>query len=238
VFSTPAPGLPGPEVAYAMVGDLAQGLYTLDGDLSAPVDSDDCSGHLDVVEVNPSTGAQSVVDRVSVHSPIPWVPCGWNFLSNGQAAIVGHDLYFLWDVSPASEGGYTRLYELPLGPAGDGVPRPVPLQMGPARTGLVTVRPEQPQALTVAPDGTLFVVDTGRDQVLRLVAGGRFVVFAGDGRRGFSGDGGPAVDAELRLSGITERHGLSLRYRQRARPGGTPRRGHRDGRWGRPPGAP
>lgn len=69
------------------------------------------------------------------------------------------------------------------------------------------VLPEQPQALAVAPDGTLYVVDTGRDQVLRLDAGGRFVVVAGDGRRGFSGDGGPAVRAELRLSGAS---GLAL----------------------------
>jgi hypothetical protein len=204
VFSTPAPGLPGPEVAYAMVGDLAQGLYTLDGDLSAPVDSDDCAGHLDVVEVDPGTGAQRVVGRMSVRSPIPWVPCGWNSLGNSQAAIVGHDLYFLWDVSPLSEGGYTRLYELPLGHVGDGAPRRAPRGIGPARTtGLVTVTPKEPQALAVAPDGTLFVVDTGRDQVLRLVAGGRFVVVAGDGRRGFSGNGGPALDAELRLSGAS-----------------------------------
>jgi sugar lactone lactonase YvrE len=67
----------------------------------------------------------------------------------------------------------------------------------------VSVLPKQPQALAVAPDGTLYAVDTGRDQVLRLVAGGRFVVVAGDGRRGFSGDGGPGVDAELRLSGAS-----------------------------------
>jgi len=53
-----------------------------------------------------------------------------------------------------------------------------------AAAKVVTVPPKQPQALTVAPDGTLYVVDTGRDQVLRLVARGRFVVVAGDGRRG------------------------------------------------------
>jgi hypothetical protein len=63
--------------------------------------------------------------------------------------------------------------------------------------------PEQPEALAVAPDGTLYVVDAGRDQVLRLVSGGRFVVVAGDGQRGFSGDDGRAVDAALRLSGAS-----------------------------------
>jgi hypothetical protein len=67
--------------------------------------------------------------------------------------------------------------------------------------GVVTIAPKEPQALAAAPNGALYVVDTGRDQVLRLVGGGRFVVVAGDGRRGFSGGGGPAVDAELRLSG-------------------------------------
>jgi len=54
-------------------------------------------------------------------------------------------------------------------------------------------------ALAVARDGDLYVVDAARDQVLRRLRSGTFHVVAGDGHRGFSGDGGPATDAELSL---------------------------------------
>ena len=223
VFSMPAPGLPGPEVAYAMVGDLADGLYTLDGDLSAAVDSDDCSGQLDVVRVDPSTGAQRVVERMSVHSHIPSVSCGWNSLGNSQAAIVGHDLYFLWDYSAGSEGGYTRLYELPLSPANDGASRyglagiPNTASASPHLGATVTrgasaingavVTPKQPDALAFGASGELYLVDAARDQVLTSASPYHsFRAFAGSGATGFFGDGGPAVRAELSLSrgsGIT-----------------------------------
>jgi hypothetical protein len=59
---------------------------------------------------------------------------------------------------------------------------------------------EHPHGLAVGADGALYVVDTGRDQVLRRLPTGRFVVLAGNGHRGFSGDGGPATNAELSLT--------------------------------------
>jgi hypothetical protein len=58
--------------------------------------------------------------------------------------------------------------------------------------------------LAVAPDGALYVTDgvgdgfePGGDRVLVRLPDGRFRVIAGDGKVGFSGDGGPAVEAEL-----------------------------------------
>lgn len=51
--------------------------------------------------------------------------------------------------------------------------------------------------LAVAPDGWLYVVDTGTDRVLARLPDGRFRVVAGDGETGFAGDRGPAIDAEL-----------------------------------------
>ena len=59
---------------------------------------------------------------------------------------------------------------------------------------------KHPYGLTVARNGDLYVVDVGRDQVLRRLPSGKFHVVAGDGRRGFSGDGGPATAAALNLS--------------------------------------
>jgi hypothetical protein len=58
--------------------------------------------------------------------------------------------------------------------------------------------------LAVARDGVLYVTDgvgegvePGGDRVLVRLPGGRFRVVAGSGRVGFSGDGGPAVQAAL-----------------------------------------
>lgn len=60
---------------------------------------------------------------------------------------------------------------------------------------------QKPTTLAVSANGTLYVMDPARDQVLRLTRHNRLVVFAGSGRRGFAGDGGPARRARLRLDG-------------------------------------
>jgi hypothetical protein len=59
------------------------------------------------------------------------------------------------------------------------------------------VQPTQPGPLAVAPDGTLYIADEAQSRLLARVPSGQFRVIAGDGKAGFSGDGGPAVDAEL-----------------------------------------
>ena len=65
------------------------------------------------------------------------------------------------------------------------------------------VSPKTPGAMAVGPSGALYVVDGGRDQILRRLSDGRFRVVAGNGKSGFSGDGGQAVDAEIHgASGI------------------------------------
>jgi len=61
------------------------------------------------------------------------------------------------------------------------------------------VSPKAPYGLAIASNGDLLVVDSGRDQILRRLPAGKFQVVAGDGKRGFSGDGGPAVRAEVNL---------------------------------------
>ena len=57
--------------------------------------------------------------------------------------------------------------------------------------------PLQPSALAVGPNGNLYLADPGRDQILERLSDGRFVVVAGTGKSGFSGDGGPATSAEI-----------------------------------------
>jgi hypothetical protein len=56
--------------------------------------------------------------------------------------------------------------------------------------------------LAVGPDGSLFVYDQARHEVDVRTANGTFRVVAGNGNRGFSGDGGPATAAEL--SNVTD----------------------------------
>ncbi len=53
-----------------------------------------------------------------------------------------------------------------------------------------------PMSVVVAPDGTLYIADTG-NQRIRVVKGGDITTFAGSGARGFSGDGGLATAAAL-----------------------------------------
>ncbi len=71
---------------------------------------------------------------------------------------------------------------------------------GNSRQGL----PEGPYAnltvagpLAVAPSGALYVADVSRERVLVRLPDGRFRVVAGNGTKGVSGDGGPAIDAEF-----------------------------------------
>lgn len=59
------------------------------------------------------------------------------------------------------------------------------------------VVPERPTALTVSPNGNLYIADQTRNQILERLPDGIFVVVAGTGKVGFAGDGGPATGSEL-----------------------------------------
>lgn len=106
-------------------------------------------------------------------------------LSLASLAGVAASIFALTGSSPlapsTAEGG-TRAGILPNGP-------------------LTTLNIAGPMA--VAPDGVLYIADdpgTGIQsdaRVLVRLSNGRFRVIAGTGQRGFSGDGGPAVRAEL-----------------------------------------
>ena len=55
--------------------------------------------------------------------------------------------------------------------------------------------------LAVGPDGRLYVSDAGSHRLRRFTPRCSIEAFAGSGIYGFSGDGGPAIDAELRFPG-------------------------------------
>jgi sugar lactone lactonase YvrE len=51
--------------------------------------------------------------------------------------------------------------------------------------------------MAFGPGGVLYIADSGRNQIVERIPDGAFRVIAGTGKSGFSGDGGPAIDARL-----------------------------------------
>ena len=60
-------------------------------------------------------------------------------------------------------------------------------------------RLDRPAAVAVDASGNVYVADAGNRRVRRIDAAGVITTFAGTGERGFSGDGGPAAQAQLSL---------------------------------------
>jgi hypothetical protein len=58
-------------------------------------------------------------------------------------------------------------------------------------------RLDAPQAVAVNAAGDVFIADTGNNRVDEVLPNGRIVSFAGDGKPGYAGDGGPATRARL-----------------------------------------
>ncbi|HEY5315347.1 MAG TPA: hypothetical protein VIK18_22640, partial [Pirellulales bacterium] len=57
---------------------------------------------------------------------------------------------------------------------------------------------DQPFGVELGPDGGLYVCEVGQHRIRRIdLAAGRIETVAGCGRRGYQGDGGPAVEAQL-----------------------------------------
>jgi hypothetical protein len=78
---------------------------------------------------------------------------------------------------------------------------PSPSSLASTLANSATVVPKQPVSLAVGPNGDLYVADIGRNQILRRLPDGRFVVVAGTGIAGYTGDGGRATQAEIDLPG-------------------------------------
>jgi sugar lactone lactonase YvrE len=73
--------------------------------------------------------------------------------------------------------------------------------VGPTTVGIV---PQRPSSLAIGPNGNLYIADDMRNQVLERLPSGTFEPVAGNGRVGFSGDGGLATTAQLNYpAGIT-----------------------------------
>jgi serine/threonine-protein kinase len=58
----------------------------------------------------------------------------------------------------------------------------------------------EPRTLAVAPDGSIFFTEPKENIVRRIDPTGVITLFAGTGKAGFSGDGGPASKAQLNFN--------------------------------------
>jgi len=68
-----------------------------------------------------------------------------------------------------------------------------------------------PTKLAVAPDGDVAVVDASTCAI-RRISGGTISTVAGDGTCGYSGDGGPAVDAQIQPQPESISHGSGIAF--------------------------
>ncbi len=64
---------------------------------------------------------------------------------------------------------------------------------------VIAQRPHRfsPASIGISQTGALYVADRGNNMIWQIDPAGEVAAFAGDGERGFSGDGGPATDAKL-----------------------------------------
>jgi hypothetical protein len=91
----------------------------------------------------------------------------------------------------ATNGTITRVAGTTPGFSGDG---------GPATQAQL----DTPRDIAFLADGTWVIADFNNDRIRHVRPDGTIETVAGDGSRGFAGDGGPAVDAELdRPRGVT-----------------------------------
>lgn len=116
IFTTASKLLPGPEGGgdgYAVVVDASSGLYSLNGNLSAPTSTSTCTGTAEVVHIDPATGAQREIASIPADPSTEWVACG-DTLGHDQAVVSGNELLLLWGGTATSGYHYTELYRVAL----------------------------------------------------------------------------------------------------------------------------
>jgi YD repeat-containing protein len=101
-------------------------------------------------------------------------PCNLSVLFKGDGSIATNRSRIITTVAGSGAGGY----------GGDG---------GPATEAKFS----SSSSVAVGPDGSLFIVDTYNYRVRRVDPNGIITTVAGNGERGYSGDGGPATQARI-----------------------------------------
>ncbi len=90
------------------------------------------------------------------------------------------------------------LLSLLMIPGGPAAAATVTTLIGTGVAGFADNQVRNPYGLTIGPDGGLYFCDLDNQRVRRLdLASKRVTTIAGTGKKGYTGDGGPAVDATL-----------------------------------------
>lgn len=98
--------------------------------------------------------------------------------------------------APAAAGGFSGSVPTPATP----LPSAIRFSASARPLNGPAIVPESAWSMTAGPDNSIYVVDQTREEVLRWSPGRGFFDVAGDGHRGFSGDGGPATKASFDFS--------------------------------------
>lgn len=114
-------------------------------------------------------------------------PTGLAFDGKGNLLVADVKSHQVFQVSPAGEISPLVGKGIP-GFQGDG---------GPARQALLN----HPSAIAVNPLGEIFIADTGNHCIRKVNRQGIITTIAGTGKAGYSGDGGPASQAQLKSPG-------------------------------------
>jgi len=146
-----------------------------------------------------------VVFRVDADKRVYWVAGSGDFGNTGDGRQALNATFLApFGVAPDAQGGlYISDYDAhviryidPDGiittVAGNGTPG-YSGNGGPGAAAQLT----RPTHLRIAPDGTLYICDTGNHAIRRLNADGTIETIIGTGVAGATGDGGPAVAAQL-----------------------------------------
>lgn len=114
------------------------------------------------------------------------------FLPTSVAVTPAGDLFI-------ADSGHQRIRRVDAGTgtittfAGGGPPDDDDGDGGPATAAALY----NPYGLALRPDGVVLVADTDNERIRQVSAGGIITTVAGTGLEGFSGDGGPAVEADV-----------------------------------------
>jgi uncharacterized protein (TIGR03437 family) len=139
--------------------------------------------HAQQYVISTIAGAGPVLRAPTSALDVPISPAG--LATDAKGNVYFASSHFVFKLDPG--GLLTRIAgnypDHPIIYSGDG---------GPATEAVLS-----PFGVAVSNTGDIFIADGGYSRVRRVSPGGIITTVAGDGTRGFSGDGGPAADAQL-----------------------------------------
>jgi hypothetical protein len=139
--------------------------------------------HAQQYVISTVAGAGPLLRTPALALDVPISP--WGVATDAQGSVYFASSGFIFRLDPA--GLLTRIagnhpdHRAPY--SGDG--------------GLATEAVLSPLGVAVSNTGDIFIADVGSSRVRRVSPSGIITTVAGNGTRGFSGDGGPATDAQL-----------------------------------------